>query len=131
MPKVLGLFDAMTGLVVEAMAFSLYVREGAKAWLLHRLLRAGDLLVGDRDFCSYAHLALLSAGGIFGMFRVGHGQIVSFRPHRRHYKRGGAGRRRDAAGNVAGRGASGCGVWAGTTRLCGGSNRGPLTARRG
>lgn len=87
-PKVLGLFDAMTGLVVEAMAFCLFVHEASKAWLLHPLLAAGDLLVGDRGFCSFAHLALLSARGVPGLFRVNErSQIVSFRYRRRHYDR--------------------------------------------
>ena len=93
-PKVMGLFDAVTGLVMEVMAFSLYVREGAKAWLLHPLLAAGDLLVGDRDFCSYAQLASLSARGAFALFRMRRVQIVDFRPHRRHYRRSGAATRR-------------------------------------
>ena len=93
-PKVLGLFDAMTGLVVEAMAFALFVREGAKAWLLHPLLCAGDLLVGDRGFCSYVHLALLSAKGVLALFRVNQRtQIVSFRYRRRHFDHRGASKR--------------------------------------
>jgi hypothetical protein len=87
-PKVLGLFDAMTGLVVEVMAFSLFVHEASKAWLLHPLLSAGDLLVGDRGFCSFAQLALLSAKGVLGLFRVNErSQIVSFRYRRKHYDR--------------------------------------------
>ena len=93
-PKVLGLFDAMTGLVVEAMAFCLFVHEASKAWLLHPLLAAGDLLVGDRGFCSYAHLALLSGRGVLGLFRVNErSQIVSFRHRRKHYDRRAGGRR--------------------------------------
>src|SRR5204862_4441373 len=59
-PKVLGLFDAMTGLLVELSAFALFVHEHARVWLLHPLLQAGDVLVGDRGFCSYAQLALLA-----------------------------------------------------------------------
>jgi hypothetical protein len=87
-PKVLGLFDAMTGLVVEATAFCLFVHEASKAALLHPLLAAGDLLVGDRGFCSYAHLALLRARGVLGLFRINQRwQIVSFRYRRKHYDR--------------------------------------------
>ena len=93
-PKVLGLFDAMTGLVVEAMAFCLFVHEASKVCLLHPLLAAGDLLVGDRGFCSYAHLALLSGRGVLGLFRVNEqSQIVSFRYRRKHYDRRGGGKR--------------------------------------
>jgi len=90
-PKVLGLFDAYTGLVVEALSFPLYTHEQSKVWLLHPLLGAGDLLVGDRGFCSYAHLALLSLRNVCGLFRMHQKQIVDFRPHRRA---GGKGRPR-------------------------------------
>jgi hypothetical protein len=50
---------------------------------VHPDLEAGDILVGDRGFCSFAHLTLLAARGIFGVFRVHQKQIVDFRPHRR------------------------------------------------
>jgi hypothetical protein len=86
-PKVLGLFDALTGLIVEVMAFALFVHEHSKVWLLHPLLQAGDLLVGDRGLCSYAHLALLAERGVLALFRLHQGQIVDFRPHRKAYDR--------------------------------------------
>jgi hypothetical protein len=86
-PKVLGLFDALSGLLVRTVTFSLFVHEKSKAWLLHPLLATGDLLVGDRGFCSYAHLALLAERGVAALFRLHQGQIVSFRPHRKHYDR--------------------------------------------
>ena len=89
-PKVLGLFDAATGMILELLAFPLFAGEMSKVRALHPSLAAGDLLVGDRGLCSYAHLALLAARGVFGLFRIPDGkQIVSFRPHRRH---GGKGR---------------------------------------
>lgn len=83
-PKVLGLFDAFTGLVVEALCFPLYTHEQSKVWQLHPLLQAGDLLVGDRGFCSFVHLALLSLRGMHGLFRMHQKQIVDFRPYRKH-----------------------------------------------
>jgi hypothetical protein len=46
-------------------------------------LAEGDVLVGDRAFCSFAHLALLAVRNVFGVFRVHQKQIVDFRPHRR------------------------------------------------
>lgn len=82
-PKVLGLYDACTGLIVEVMAFALYVHEQSKVWLLHPLLKAGDLLVADRGFCSFVHVALLSARQVWCVFRMHQGQIVDFRPHRK------------------------------------------------
>lgn len=89
LPKLLGLFDAFTGLVVELLTVPLYTHEQSKVWLLHPLLGPGDVLVGDRGFCSFAHLAMLLARGTQGLFRVHQKQIVDFRPHR---KAGGKGR---------------------------------------
>lgn len=86
-PRVLGLFDAVTGLVAELLAFDLFAHEQARVPRLHPLLRPGDLLVGDRGFCSYAHLAALWAGGVLACFRLHQSQLVCFRPGRRHYDR--------------------------------------------
>jgi hypothetical protein len=82
-PKVLALFDAFSGLVVEMLGFPLFTHEQSKVWTLHPLLSAGDLLVGDRGFCSFAHLAMLVARGVDGLFRMHQRQIVDFRPHRK------------------------------------------------
>lgn len=82
-PKVLGLFDAATGLILELLAFPLRTHEQSKVWKLHPRLGPGDLLVGDRGLCSFAHLAMLSARGIAGLFRMHQRQVVDFRPHRK------------------------------------------------
>ncbi len=90
-PKVLGLFDAFTGLIVQVLGFPLYTHEQSKVWMLHPLLGVGDLLVGDRGFCSFAHLAMLFSRGIHGLFRIHQKTIVDFRPHRKHrgkYRKG-------------------------------------------
>lgn len=88
----LGLFDAFTGLLAEVLGFPLYTHEQSKVWKLHPLLRAGDLLVADRGFCSYVHLAMLQLRGVFGLFRMHQRQIVDFRPHRKMRKKGQRGR---------------------------------------
>ena len=80
-PKVLGLFDAFTGMVVELLSFPLFTHDMSKASLLHPLLSAGDLLVGDRGFCSFAHLALLRLRGALGLFRMHQARAVDFRRH--------------------------------------------------
>ena len=82
-PKVLALFDAFSGLVVEMLGFPLFTHEQSKVWTLHPLLGKGDLLVGDRGFCSFAHLAMLAARAVDGLFRMHQKQIVDFRPHRK------------------------------------------------
>jgi len=82
-PKVLALFDAFSGMVLEALCLPLCSHEQSGVWRLHPMLCAGDLLVGDRGFCSYVHLAMLHARGIFGLFRMHQRQLVDFRPHRK------------------------------------------------
>src|SRR4051794_33641701 len=86
-PKLLALFDAFTGLVVEMLALPLYTHEQSKVWRLHPLLSAGDLLVGDCGLCSFAHLAMLRGRGVRACFRVHQRQIVDFRPRRRDRRR--------------------------------------------
>ena len=72
-----------TGMVVEMLGFPLYTHELSKVWMLHPFLKAGDLLVGDRGFCSFVHLAMLHAREVHGCFRCHQRQIVDFRPHRK------------------------------------------------
>jgi DDE family transposase len=86
-PKLLALFDAFTGMVVEMLGFPLYTHEQSQVWMLHPLLKAGDLLVGDRGFCSFVHLAMLEARGVKGCFRCHQRQIVDFRPGRKSRER--------------------------------------------
>ncbi len=95
-PKVIGLFDAAPGLIREMLAFPLRTHEQSKVWKLHPLLGPGDLLVGDRGLCSFAHLAMLAARGVCGLFRMHQRQIVDFRPHRRARWGGGRARARRA-----------------------------------
>lgn len=86
-PKVLGLFDAFSGLMLQALGFPLYTHEQSKVWMLHPLLKAGDVLVGDRAFCSFVHLVMLFSRGVHGLFRIHQKQIVDFRPHRKHRRK--------------------------------------------
>jgi hypothetical protein len=83
-PKVLGLFDAFSGLMLQAMGFPLFTHEQSKVCLLHPLLGRGDLLVGDRGFCSYVHLVMLQLRQIHGLFRIHQHTRVDFRPYRKH-----------------------------------------------
>lgn len=91
-PKVLALFDAFSGMVLEALCPPLFTHEQSSVWRLHPTLAAGDLLVGDRGFCSYVHLAMLHLRGVFGLFRLHQRQIVDFRPRRKPRRKGKKGR---------------------------------------
>lgn len=87
-PKLLGLLDAYSGLILEVLCLPLFIHEQAHVWKLHPLLGAGDLLVGDRGFCSYVHLVMLHLRQIHGCFRLHQRQIVSFARHRQGRKKG-------------------------------------------
>jgi Transposase DDE domain len=80
---VLALFHAATGLLIRVAAAPLRTHDLSRIGQLHPDLAAGDVLVGDRAFCSFAHRALLAARQVFGVFRVHQKQIVDFRPHRK------------------------------------------------
>lgn len=51
---------------------------------LHPELEAGDVVLGDRAFGSYGHLALLFQRGLCGIFRAHQKLLVDFTPHRAH-----------------------------------------------
>jgi hypothetical protein len=78
----LALFHAGTGFLLEVLAAPWHTHDMAQVALLHPTLRPGDVLVGDRAFCSFAHLALLHQQGLHALFRVHQKQIVDFTPSR-------------------------------------------------
>jgi hypothetical protein len=85
----LALFDAPTGCLLKAVPAPLRTHDLAQAAVLHRELCAGDRLVGDRAFCSYAHLALLRQRQLHGLFRARQRLLIDFRPRRPHAPRRG------------------------------------------
>lgn len=93
-PKVLALFDAFSGMVLEALCLPLFTHEQSGVWRLHPMLGPGDLLVGDRGFCSYVHLAMLHLRGVAGLFRMHQRRVVDFRRGRRPRRKGERGRPR-------------------------------------
>ena len=92
--KILGLFDAFTGLIVELTCFWLHSEDRSKVWKLHPLLGKGDLLVADRGLCSYVHLAMLAMRQVLALFRMHQRQIVDFRRGRKSRRKGQKGRPR-------------------------------------
>jgi hypothetical protein len=81
---VLAMFDAATGLVLELIAAPYGRHDLSDCPGMHPKLSAGDVLIGDRGFCSYAHLALLLQRNLHGLFRIHQRIIVNFRAGRRH-----------------------------------------------
>jgi hypothetical protein len=80
----LCLFHAGTGLLQKVLTAPLRTHDLADAWKMHAELRPGDVLLADRGFCSFAHLAQLQDAGCHGVFRMHQKTIVSFRKGRLH-----------------------------------------------
>lgn len=78
------LADAVTGMILDILAAPLRTHEMSKVSRMHPKLRRGDVLIGDRGFCSYAHLALLLQCGLHGILRIHQRIIVDFTPGRPH-----------------------------------------------
>jgi hypothetical protein len=81
---VLMLFNARTGLAVDAITAPLRTHEMSIAAGTHQQMQEADLVVGDDSFGTYAHFALLSQGGLHGLFPLHHKRIADFTPRRPH-----------------------------------------------
>lgn len=66
----LAMFDSATGFLMDILAFPLRTADFSKVAEIHPGLRAGDVAVGDRGFCSFVHVAQLVRRGIHGVFRL-------------------------------------------------------------
>ena len=60
------------------------------------VLLPGDIALGDRGFCSYAHFAILLNRKLHGVFRAHQRQIIDFTPGRPQAPRGKAKRPHEA-----------------------------------
>ena len=78
----LAVFDATTGFLRRLIAAPWRTHDMSQLPQIHPALEAGDLLLGDRGFCSFAHLALLTARGVFTVLRLHQRQIADFTPRR-------------------------------------------------
>jgi hypothetical protein len=86
--RILALFHAGTGLLLEVLAAPLRSHEMSGLADVLSLLTAGDVLVADRGFCSFVSLALVLSRGIHAVFRLHQKQIVDFTPGRAHARPG-------------------------------------------
>ena len=104
---ILALFHAGTGLLLEVFAAPLRSHDMSGINGILPLLMAGDVLVADRGFCSFAHLAMLMAQGVHAVFRLHQKQIVDFTPGRAHAR---PGQHRAPKGMPRSRWVSACGL---------------------
>ncbi len=63
-------FDARTGMVLDAIPGPLRRHDLHDVPWIHEHLAQGDILIGDKAFGSWAHLALLQNKGIHGLFSL-------------------------------------------------------------
>jgi hypothetical protein len=84
----LALFHTGSGLLLEAAAAPLRSQDIAGIAGVLSLLAAGDILVADRGFCSFVHLAMLRVRDIHAVFRLHRKQIVDFTAGRSHARPG-------------------------------------------
>ncbi len=80
----LAMLHLQTGMITAMFTSPMRTHDMAKTTELHPELKPGDLLLGDRGFCSYAHLALLIARKVDAVFRIHQRTIVDFTPGRAH-----------------------------------------------
>jgi hypothetical protein len=80
--KWLALFDVTTGMLLRSTTAPLRTHDMSRVGPISDGLEAGDVVLGDRGFCSYAHLAILLRRGLHAVFRVHQMQNVDFTPGR-------------------------------------------------
>jgi hypothetical protein len=80
--KWLALFDVTTGMLLRSTTAPLRTHDMSQVGPISDGLERGDVVLGDRGFCSYAHLAILLQRGLHAVFRVHQQQIVDFTPGR-------------------------------------------------
>ena len=80
---VLWMFDAATGLIIDLAVGRWDRHDIADVAALHPKLAAGDVIVGDRGLCSYAHLALVLQKNLHAVLRLHQKVITDFHPGRR------------------------------------------------
>jgi Transposase DDE domain len=81
---ILALFHSGTGLLLRVVASPMRTHDLRHAPTMHPELEEGDILLADRGFASFAHLALLFLRQMYGVFRCHQQQIVNFRVGRKH-----------------------------------------------
>jgi hypothetical protein len=79
----LWLFDHATGLLIDFVFDRWTAHDMAHAHCLHTMLEEGDVLLGDRAFSSYAHIALLLQQNLHGVFRAHQRLLIDFTPGRK------------------------------------------------
>jgi hypothetical protein len=78
------LTDASAGYIRRALPAPGHTHDMGRVAAIHPDVPAGAVLVGDRGFCSYVHLALCQQRDIHAVFRAHQKLIIDFQPGRPH-----------------------------------------------
>jgi hypothetical protein len=78
----LALVHVGSGLFQKVIAAPLRTHDMSGVDQLHPELQAGDVVLGDRGLCSFAHLALLAARSVHAILRLHQRVIADFTPGR-------------------------------------------------
>lgn len=81
---VLALFDLLSGALLNLTSSPLRTHDMAGAHTCVAHYHCGDVVVGDRAFCSYGHIALLQSKGVHAVFRAHSTFNIDFTPRRPH-----------------------------------------------
>ncbi|MGC1479974.1 MAG: IS4 family transposase [Chthoniobacterales bacterium] len=81
--KLTGLFSLSSGALIDHATSNEHVHESQLFRQMWPRLSRGDVLLGDRGFCSYTTMASLSGRGIDGVFRLHQARKIDFRQGRR------------------------------------------------
>jgi len=81
MAHLLYLLDYATGMVQSLIISPLFTHDLAQTPKVHHRLARGDLLLGDRAFGTFAHLAVLAAQEVQGLFRLHQRVMLADRRH--------------------------------------------------
>ena len=74
---VMTLFHVGTGMLLRTAIAPMRTHDHAQATRMHGALAPGDVVLADRGFCSFSHMAMLWQSGMHAVFRVHQRQIVS------------------------------------------------------
>jgi len=66
----LGLFDLRSGAWLAMVKSKPWVHDARQAWRMLKHLRAGDILLADRAYCSYAFIGACKAKGVDVVMRL-------------------------------------------------------------
>ena len=77
-----------TGMILKVLINPFRSNEGRECYRFHSELREGDVFLGDRAFCSFAHIAVLLRQKIHAVLRLHQKITADFTPGRDYARRG-------------------------------------------